>query len=401
MISTLHIFNPGHETAILQGDPNYTPSVTVRKMMEDLALLPAWYARAGDCVWVDRIISPRFFSGIPAVIRPQVTVLSPENPEEKLRTLPPLIAQPWGLTPQILRYYSKIAAITGIQLHVPAWNETWKELTHRKTAAVCLDRLHDLLPDYTLPERPRFFSDPRILNGYLIAHPGSYVIKTPFSSTGRGLLWLKNGQLRENDFKWIEGAIKKQGSVSLEKKLDKVTDLGLEFYSDGAGGVSFKGIAPFITNPNGAYLGTTVCHQMSVLERLSRFMDINKLARIIEALEKVLSGIYGCYYCGCIGVDSFIYNKAPDRYDIHPCVEVNMRNTMGNIALHLNSLIHSKSKGDFNITYDPDPVDGNARHNQRKKSFPLRFEDGKIREGYISLCPVKKDTRYQAFLVVM
>ena len=35
-----------------------------------------------------------------------------------------------------------------------------------------------------------------------------------------------------------------------------------------------------------------------------------------------------------------------------------------------------------------------------KKAYPLEMKDGKIREGYISLCPVTRETKYRAYILV-
>ena len=52
-ISRIHYFNPGHETAVLSGKVNYTPTRQVQIMFRDLACLPLWYANPHDLVWVE------------------------------------------------------------------------------------------------------------------------------------------------------------------------------------------------------------------------------------------------------------------------------------------------------------------------------------------------------------
>ena len=47
---SLYIFNPDHDLALASGDVNYMPPATARRMAEELALLPAWYASAGSAV---------------------------------------------------------------------------------------------------------------------------------------------------------------------------------------------------------------------------------------------------------------------------------------------------------------------------------------------------------------
>ena len=36
-----------------------------------------------------------------------------------------------------------------------------------------------------------------------------------------------------------------------------------------------------------------------------------------------------------------------------------------------------------------------------KGAYPLTIENGKIREGYLSLCPVTKETKYRAYILVV
>ena len=55
MKSKIHFFNPGHETAILQGSENYTPPANVQRMIKELSYLPVWYADPADFVFLQLI----------------------------------------------------------------------------------------------------------------------------------------------------------------------------------------------------------------------------------------------------------------------------------------------------------------------------------------------------------
>ena len=70
MKSKIHFFNPGHETAILQGSENYTPPANVQRMIRELSYLPVWYADAEDFVFTEEIDSPRILSLQPKEFRP-------------------------------------------------------------------------------------------------------------------------------------------------------------------------------------------------------------------------------------------------------------------------------------------------------------------------------------------
>ena len=46
----LYLFNPDNDLSLASGEVNYMPPATARRMAEELALLPAWYASAGSAV---------------------------------------------------------------------------------------------------------------------------------------------------------------------------------------------------------------------------------------------------------------------------------------------------------------------------------------------------------------
>ena len=72
-----------------------------------------------------------------------------------------------------------------------------------------------------------------------------FILKTPFSSSGRGLQWLYSSELMEKDRQWIEGAVRKQGEISIELALDKQQDWAMEFESDGKGTVTYGLLSVF------------------------------------------------------------------------------------------------------------------------------------------------------------
>ena len=87
-----------------------------------------------------------------------------------------------------------------------------------------------------------------------------------------------------------------------------------------------------------------------------------------------------------------VYKTKDGSYALHPCIEINMRYTMGMVALRLSQrYLAPHAIGDFHITYD----------SFMKGAYPLTIENGKIREGYLSLCPVTKETKYRAYILVV
>ncbi|WP_280746473.1 MULTISPECIES: hypothetical protein [unclassified Parabacteroides] len=402
MLPKLHYYNPGHETDILQGSAHYTPSGNVQKMRQELALLPAWYADEGDYIFVEENTSPRFFSQYPEEVRPKVTILSREDIKKKAASLPRMEAAPWGITPQSIPLFEDLRDTYGLNIEVPAWKEEFTRLTSRQTAALCFQQIKERLPNISFPPPPLFFKELEEIEAWLNTHEGAFVIKTPFSSSGRGLLWLDNNCLKEKDKKWISGALKKQGSVGIEYALPKDQDMALEYYSDGEGNLRYEGISVFGTSKVGAYKGNNINEQAEYEEINHREIGTETYRQIQEAVTHVIQENYARHYKGYLGVDMLMYRTGKDSHALHPCLEINMRYTMGLAAIRLvEKYIHPDASGTFNIHYEVTPYRMNEWHKLMKQAYPCKLKEGKLRSGYYSLTPVTGKTHYTAYLVIM
>lgn len=175
----------------------------------------------------------------------------------------------------------------------------------------------------------------------------------------------------------------------------------MEFYSDGNGNIRYEGLSVFGAEKKGAYSGNVLGEQ-TYLESffVENFGD--KFQQLKETVGEAIRQIYGNIYTGYLGVDMLVYRKkANGEFAIHPCIEVNMRYTMGMVALRISQkYLAPNARGDMRITYTSKPGEAYEQHCFMKKAYPLEMRDGKIKEGYISLCPVTKETKYRAYILV-
>ena len=397
----LHYFNPGHEAAVLMGTPNYTAPENVRKMQKDLASLPLWYADAGDYVYVNERSAPNPLDSIPITLRPNVILLTKDKLKEKASILPTMEVAPWGLSPQSIHLFELLQEGTALSLAIPAWNTDYFHLTSRRTVEGCSKDLRRLLPDQPIPSSPHFCKSLDEAEKLISESDGTLILKTPYSSSGRGLLWLKEPKMDIQTRNWIKGAIKRQGMISIEKGLDKVQDFAMEFYSDGEGTVRYEGLSLFNTEERGAYTGNILEGQEKMLHRISQYVEKKAILRIQEAVRITLEAIYGNTYKGYLGVDMLVYRQENGCFAIHPCVEINMRYTMGMVALRLyQHYIHPDSTGYFRVDYEKESGEAYDKHQEMLSTYPLILTEGKIKSGYLSLCPVLRDTHYRAYIFI-
>jgi len=405
----LFLFNPGYEMEILCGKSHFTPPYTIQRMIADLELLPVWYGGGGSFTLVRNVKSTQFVQSMPKcfhyklsspmILNLMMRELFKCKKLGKAPKLPPLNAEVWGLSARSLDVFKEFKT-HGMNIEIPEWKDELGELTKRQTAARCLVRLQEIFPELKPDVAiPQFFSEPADIKAYVETNKPPFVIKTPLSSSGRGLYWLRSNSIDTRAETWIGGALKKQGSVSIEPALNKTLDFAAEFYSDGAGNIDYVGLSIFETNANGQFVGCLLGTQDFLLSRLNEFMSPDDYFYLVEKLRQTLVEIIGSKYKGFMGVDMMIYNTEDGNYAIHPFVELNLRYTIGLVAMQLSAnFVHPGSQGMFRIMYYV--YDAVKEHQRMMEQSPLYLQDNLIRSGYLSLCPVNNDTHYIAFVEV-
>jgi hypothetical protein len=369
-------------------------------MLGELALLPVWYADKGDYVYIEKNVQPDFLSLLPEEIRPEVTIVSEEALHLHASSFPQMLAAPWGLSLQSVGFYKNLMSRHNVTIELPVWKDAYVRLTGRRTGAACFKKISQLLPGASFPPLPLFFAELPDIEAWLYGHPGASVIKTPYSSSGRGLLWLEEGTLRDKDINWMKGALRKQGSVSIEPVLNTIHNFAMEFFINEQGKVRYEGLSVFGTSPKGAYRGNRLMRQEELENLISSSIGKTLFQQVKEAAAEAIREIYAGY-AGYIGIDMLVYKTAEGTNALHPCIEVNMRYTMGMAAIRLfEKYIHPGAEGVFNLIYGAEPERVSNTHRKNQQDYPLTCKDGKLRSGYLSLCPVTKQTHYIAYALI-
>ncbi len=92
----------------------------------------------------------------------------------------------------------------------------------------------------------------------------------------------------------------------------------------------------------------------------------------------------------------FIYKEEEEEFKLHPCVEINMRMTMGYVAHQFyDHFVQTEVSGRFYV--DHNQVSGALweDHKKRAAEFPLIVENGRIKTGYLSLTEVQPHSNYR------
>lgn len=107
----------------------------------------------------------------------------------------------------------------------------------------------------------------------------------------------------------------------------------MELASDGRGRVDLRGLSLFYTE-RGAYVGNLVADEPRKWQLLSAYVSRDSLARLIDRLRALLGDALRDTYAGPLGIDMMVVSHE-GRLLVHPCVEMNLRATMGHVALRV------------------------------------------------------------------
>ena len=148
---------------------------------------------------------------------------------------------------------------------------------------------------------------------FVESHDGCF-IKTPWSSSGRGIYHATAGKWTPELEQWCNGALKRQGSVLCEVAFDKVMDLAVEFFACG-GKTSVRGFSIFSTDSHSQYHSGIVASQDVLHQRVVELYP--QFDVVVEALTRVLDEMVAPYYSGWLGVDMLLYSDEQSPSSSH------------------------------------------------------------------------------------
>ncbi len=326
----LYIFNPEHDIVLAANNPHATPPKAARQLRHDLGFLPALWADGDDAVLVDdAAYAQRALAD--SGRQQRCLLVERQQLRQLLETAAPtrLHLRPWGWDRKVARELAE-AGIAAELLPTERQLDAIRSLSHRQWAAE-----HLLAP---LCDQPGLTGRSRAADTVdgccaLIHDCGSAMVKAPWSSSGRGVRRIDDGNIAPQQRGWIARVIAEQGCVMVEPFYDKVADFGVELTSDGCGHVTFCGLSLFYTD-HGAYVGNLVTDEEQKWQLLGAYADRELLSETIARHCAVLGDALKDVYAGPLGIDMMAVRHG-GTLKIHPCVEMNLRATMGHVALRV------------------------------------------------------------------
>ncbi len=349
-MTNLHIFNPEHDLALAAGIGNVTPPAPAVRLARGLAYIPAFWADEGDVVLVD---DKKRVAEDAQLFKPWMADVEWVDFGElkswvKNQGGHPFTVVPWGWDAAVCSRMRK-AGVRSDALLSDDGLETVRRLSGRATSVELLRAMKADMP-WVEGESVVVHSMDEITQRLM--EWGRVVLKSPWSCSGRGVKFISDAaDSATRSFAhtplaaWAQHILDAQGYLTVEHFLDMVHDFGMEFYAHENGEVEYGGLSVFSAE-HGAYSGNIIGSEKQKTELLSCWIPNGTLDTIREWLCIHLQSLLQGMYTGPLGMDMMVV-RTPHGYAVNPCVEINLRRTMGHLSLALYQ--RGVSSGRFTI----------------------------------------------------
>lgn len=325
----LLIFNPETDYALAADTVNYTPPKQVVTLRRKLALTPAMYAEPGDIILLLDDVDADGLQSLPhhelvAERNIRLVTLSEIAADPKLRELlADYLPTPWGWNRQIRHLLRRtLKSDTGL----PSDSElkSLRDLSHRRTTLKLHGQLRSIRGE-SIQTPEEILDTESAMQRWSVV--GDVYFKAPWSSSGRGVLFTGNVE-HDKVRLWITSVIRQQGSVMLECAYDRLMDCATEWICRD-GKTEFLGFSVFETSFRGKYHGNLLKPQQELKDLIKSNLCNTSLDKVVVEQTKAIEHVIAPNYSGPVGIDMLITKNG----ELNPCVEANLRMTMGMAAL--------------------------------------------------------------------
>lgn len=319
-----HIFNPEHDIALAADNIFWTAPHAGRQLRSDLGWLPALWAEDGDIVFVD---DAQAAQNAYRKFKHETKNITFINTKEAHKATNITEIQPWGWDKSIA--YQLVRNGINKKL-IPSDDDLnfYREISDRATSSLLLKALNENF-EGVCGESFVATSIEDVISK--LNEQKKIVVKSPWSSSGRGVRYLELDGYNRSHLLWAEKVIRTQGHIMIEPYLNKVKDFGMEFSCLEDGSVRYDGLSLFSTS-NGAYEGNILATEEEKRELLCPYINMSLLSDIQSFICEWIKNKLNGRYVGPLGVDMMVVSPTL----LNPCVEINLRRTMGHVALAIS-----------------------------------------------------------------
>lgn len=390
-IPSLYLYNPTCDMAIENGTRSYMPPTALRCFEKDIAPILFLLANPEDYVIGENSEMNTFLSFWGNLGFKSPRFISKEMAIKMNKTVS---LKPWGWSQVVSHQFKNLACMDFEDPHS-------RRLLSRISSVDIVSKLNSYTkatdPFLHLPPCPDLAKNFQTIEQLYRKAPNGLVLKTNYSSSGRGLAFIKSKRELQNIKSWALSKIKQHGCIISEPLLNKVQDASLQFnvYKNS---IDFLGLNYFDADDQGRFSKEYLNPKLPFMNQLPS--TDNWLKEAVNLLRDAMTELeINKKYQGPIGVDALFFKDKNDTLQFHPCIEANIRCNMGLLNLHLNKRIHPDSSGTWQIqSFKKGTI--KAFFNTLIKTKPVIMEEGLIKQGFIPLTPYSDKQQFAAWGII-
>lgn len=324
-MNSIFVFNPETDIVLGLDVDSYTPNKNILSFRKRLSLMPALYANRGDTIVISDHIKDTEISTLPyydIAVAKQISILSltdikKRNSFQKSDSF--LSLSPWGWNKEIYKIFSSLS----LSVDIPVSLNDIVQIRKLSNRQLTISFFKDYESTFNLPS-PRYLDNINKVIDF-ISSSESFCMKAPWSSSGRGIIFSDSVDKRKM-IEWAGGKINSQGGIIIEPLYGRKIDFASEWHIDN-GEICYCGLSLFNSDSRGKYCGNNLLEQSEIKRLISIESDWDD--SILYCQREFIKNYISPFYNGPLGFDMLVTDKGK----INPCVEINIRRTMGHVAI--------------------------------------------------------------------
>ncbi len=330
MRPTLFIYNPEHDTYLARNVDHFVIPAVALKMRREWGHTPAYWAKDGDTVVVDNVEEAQMRLETEHRPHAQVNFVTMESLKEWTVDDMPKEIVPWGWDKNIAKTFA-----TANPLFFPLL-PSQKTLEEIRCMSSRVWVAREFLPRL-MKGHNSWVCNMRVFEGTAeslieeVDHSSQLVLKAPWSNSGKGVRMVGGTPLTANDRGWLTNVLREQGAIVIEPRHDKLMDFAMEFMVRKDYTVEYLGLSLFTTK-GGTYQSNIFASEEEKLQMVERHLPHETLVTARDAIKRVAEGLFKKHYLGPFGIDMMVV-RTTEGTRLNPCVEMNLRWTMGHAFL--------------------------------------------------------------------
>lgn len=420
----VHFFNPGCENEYQNGSPRPESKTTIA-FRKDLDVLPLFYSQSSDILLVHQEPHLAFLEklqgagfSLPEFHVNEQSPLTEIQKIQKQRKIEHF--SPWGWTPQLLKEAQQQSISRSINCSFQELQDIFSKAWSLKLAKIFIEqsKSNHLSPS---EDNGTLFTNTlsikEFISSWFAKTTDPIVIKCPYGFSGQGQKIINEISQWPHLESWVVKNLAQQKQLIVEPWLNKVFDFSIQMDVT-AKGPQIKGIARFLTDEKGHYLGALVKNTAGFLSSHAKdfLFQNNRWKKITEQIANFVNeNLLSTGYQGPVGIDSFVYQRKNGEFLFKPIVELNPRYNMGRVTVEFEKHLQTKSVGAWVVMHKNQAVkhgfdDLQKLSQEMQKRFPLKLSKKDhhlspktthtlIQSGYLETSPISKNSLFSSFLL--